>query len=387
MKSYNDIKLFSNFTYYILALLLTPIQISYSHAQQNNCILIDPVSDMASSFPAPDNPTASPDTGQVRRAHQGLYNDQGYCSQETEDQINISYPDMIYGYHAATKEALHNFWTRKNHIRWLNQLPHYILENVPNAHYAQEPTIVLTWPWNNFSIGTRFKHMPEQDHQNSYAITRIDYATQSVVFDLIPKQYAIPEIKHNPQGTRKLFVNIINDFVTRVTQSGKNNVSPYIWGGSSFIKPYKDSAFYKKDGTWQRDGNHNPYSGYDCSEFVMRMAKIAGIDFPWKTSAIIGSSLQPLGSDQQLEDGDIIWVPGHVMIVSSIERNELIESRGYDSGYGCLHRIPLNECFEEVSNYDDLLQKYHNHETIKFKNKSGAVVDKTYTLKLLKLIS
>jgi hypothetical protein len=42
------------------------------------------------------------------------------------------------------------------------------------------------------------------------------------------------------------------------------------------------------------------------------------------------------------------------MIVSSIKNNEIIEVRGYDSGYGCLHRIKLNELLADVSNYDEL---------------------------------
>ncbi len=76
----------------------------------------------------------------------------------------------------------------------------------------------------------------------------------------------------------------------------------------------------------------NQNSGYDCSEFVMRMAKIAGVDFPWKTTTAIERSRRALDSQDLLEEGDLIWVQGHVMVVSNIERNEIIESRGYGSG-------------------------------------------------------
>ena len=74
------------------------------------------------------------------------------------------------------------------------------------------------------------------------------------------------------------------------------------------------------------------------------------------------------------------------MIISSIERNEIIESRGYASGYGCVHRITLDECFEGVAIYDDLLERYYTNQAIKFKDKQGVTTEKIHAFKLLKLI-
>jgi ASC-1-like (ASCH) protein len=73
------------------------------------------------------------------------------------------------------------------------------------------------------------------------------------------------------------------------------------------------------------------------------------------------------------------------MIVSSIKNNEIIEVRGYDSGYGCLHRIKLNELLADVSNYDELLDRYYKNKTITLKDKQGKL-QKKYAFTLLKLI-
>lgn len=113
----------------------------------------------------------------------------------------------------------------------------------------------------------------------------------------------------------------------------------------------------------------------------MRFAQIAGINFPWKTSASIERSLKAMTDTDTLANGDIIWVPGHVMLISDIENNELIEARGYGVGYGCVHRITLNQCFDGIENYEQLLDRYFAKEIIRFRNKQG----EEHICKILKL--
>jgi hypothetical protein len=42
------------------------------------------------------------------------------------------------------------------------------------------------------------------------------------------------------------------------------------------------------------------------------------------------------------------------MIVSDVKKNEVIEVRGYESGYGDLHILPLSQCFSGVKSFADL---------------------------------
>ena len=380
INSYISLKLLPKL---LIALL---VSIANNHLQASFlelAVIKEAIADMSSSFPAANSPAAAPDDKSCRRAHQGLYNEVVNCIEEQEDQIKVSYNDIIYGFDAKTKEVLKTFWIYKKNLVTLKELAEDLLKTIPSANYAEEPTIVLIYPWKSFSIGTRFKRVLQNDSPNAFAIERIDYNTNSIVFDFVPHQNAIPEIKQDSGLARKFFVKIINDLIDKIDQ---NNVIPYVWGGSSFVEPYAESNFYKEDGNWHRDGKNNPYSGYDCSEFVMRMAKIAGIDFPWKTTAAIEKSRRALNDQDLLEEGDLIWVQGHVMIVSNLEQNEIIESRGYTSGYGCVHRATLDSCFDGIANYHDLLNRYYNHQTIKFKDKHGIVSEKEYAFKLLKLI-
>lgn len=392
MKTYVGARLLSKIQSLVILMLTvvnTPVKALFDENKQNEspatAVIKDPIIDMRNSYPAPDNPPASPEDKRCNRAHQGLYNELVNCIEEDGDQIKISFNNIVYGFDNFTKKAENTFWIYKKHIAPLQQLKSELIKAIPNINYAVEPTIVLVYPWKEFSVGTRFKHLPKQDTQNAYAIERIDYISNSILSDLVPMESAILEVKQDSQSARKLFVKIINDLIDRVAQSGQNHVIPYIWGGSSFVEPCIESNFYKQDGTWHRDGKCNPYSGYDCAEFIMRMAQIAGLDFPWKTTAAIERSSRALDKKDQLEEGDLIWIQGHIMIVSNIKHNEIIESRGYSSGYGCVHRSTLDKCFADINTYNDLLERYYNNQTIRFKDKQGTT-KKAEVFKLLKLI-
>lgn len=372
-----------------LFLSAVTIKASQDEIKRNVCyraVIKRPIVDMNNSFPAPKNPAASPDTKGCDRAHQGLFNEMVNCLEEHNDQVKVAIDNIVYGFDINTKNPLNTFWTYKKNIIPTTEINNDLLLTIPNQEYGKEPTVVLTYPWQQFSVGTRFRHIPEYDSSTAYAIARADFQTDRIIFDYVSHEHALPETVQDPKSARTLFVATINNLIDKITENGSELVIPYIWGGSSFVELYSKSDFYKNDGTWQRTEKTSPYSGYDCSEFVMRMAKIAGIEFPWKTSTAIQRSKRELNEYDQLEEGDLIWTPGHVMIVSSIANNELIEARGYSSGYGSVHRATLAESFDAITSYYDLLERYYSKQPIKYKDKQGNVVEKPYELKLLKLI-
>lgn len=383
----------SNLSVFVFVLILAITAMGATRARDNSqrvssktAVIIDPVVDVGIHAVPGCNQPASPESQRCFRAHQGLHNELVSCIEEDDVCVKIACDTIIYGFEQSSKKPLNTFWTAKKHLVLLDDLPSNLLATIPHPMYAQEPTIVLVYPWNSYSVGTRFKHVAEHDTSDAYAIMRAHYQTQSVTIDFVPHESALQEIKQTSSTARKIFVDIVNKLVDRVSLTPHNFVIPYVWGGSSFVCPYKDGAFYQQDGVWQREGLQEPYSGYDCSEFVMRMARIAGLDFPWKTTGAMHEGLKELLPGQTLEEGDLIWTSGHVMIVTNIERNELIHARGYASGYGCVHRTTLSEFFDGVVTYDDLLQHCWSLQPIKIKNKQGVVGANAMVFKILKLV-
>ncbi len=369
-------------------------------------VFIEPVTDMdtvilleetqkqiAVSLPA------CPDTQKCFRAYQALYNELATCVAEQEGYIEVAFDAVVYGFDKNSQKPLNTFWVKKNKVLFLDSISDDKIEQaIPAGEYAGKPTIVLIYPWNVFSAGTRFFHKSEQDKRESYCVRYFDYKKENLVTAYIPKKYALKEMPLQGEYLVRLrFVTLINNLVDMVAESSNNTqIIPYVWGGSSFIQSHQkdESNFYVQDGVWHRHRNkqknkkndNQQYTGYDCSGFIMRMAKIAGVDFPWKTSWAIQEKKKALGRKDILKNGDIIWIPGHVMVVSNIANNELIEARGYGSGFGCIHKIKISEFFDGIDTYQDLLEAYHTKKKIKYKNKNGVVGDKECEFKLLKLI-
>ncbi|MCX5923502.1 MAG: NlpC/P60 family protein [Candidatus Dependentiae bacterium] len=383
-------KIFSNYMMFAFLFLISFTCVTTTQASINSIAVVkNPIIEMSGVFPIPLNQSICGNSNGCHRSHQGLYNELVSIIEEKDGCFKIACNNVVYGYDSESKEKLNSFWVHKKDLVELKKLTDETLQVIPCPKYGQEPTIVLTYPWKTFSAGTRFNHIPEQDTLTAYAIKRVDFTANAILIDFIAHKNALVETKKHMKAARKLFVKNINHLIDRVSSTNKkgmNNVIPYVWGGSSFTIPYQDSNFYLADGSWQRTGKNDPYSGYDCSEFVMRMAQIAGIEFPWKTTKVMEESKRALAKNEPLENGDLIWISGHVMIVSNIKRNEIIEARGYKSGYGRIHRLTLTEIFDGIKTYDDLLKKYHLGQAIQLKDKQGITVEKEYPFKLLKLL-
>jgi len=317
------------------------------------------------------------------RSHQGLYNEMVTCLEEKNDFIKIIFPSIKYNFDKTPSF----FWTKKTNIIPLHKIKQKkILQTIPHHIYGEQPTITLILPWKKFSVGTRFKHIPENDTNNNYGIIRSHYTKNKILYDFIPQTHAIKEIQQNTQKSRELFVYIINNLIDTVDTNHPGQVIPYVWGGSSFIHTYAEKNFHQKNNDlWYRPEHHQIHTGYDCSEFVMRMAQIAGLNFPWKTTDMIQKAKKRLTKHDQLKNGDLIWFQGHIMIVSNINNNEVIEARGYPSGYGRIHKIKLHDLFENIETYDDLLHYYYTKKSINLKNSDGKLLKKISSFQLLKL--
>lgn len=350
-------------------------------------IVIDPVIEMNNSFPAPpqNSPISLGDISKnCHRAYQGLYNEIFDILEEHEKFVKLHSEKIKYN--NATDEKLNSFWAYKENIIRIDELDDLLKESIPHPVYGHEQTIVLTYPWENFSVGTRFKRYQNYDTSTHYGILWTNFEKKIVKIDRISRKNAIEEIQQDNDKKRKLFIEIINNLVDRVSNNNNNEVIAYVWGGNSFVSPYIDSKSYQENGLWHRIGKNNPYTGYDCSGLIMRMAQIAGLDFPWKTTSVMEKMLKKLTPGDKLENGDLIWIQGHVIIISNIEKNEIIEARGYKSGHGHVQKTTLEQAFENITNYIDLIADYYAEKPIRFKNKKGEFYLEA-NFKLLKLIS
>lgn len=352
------------------------------------------------------------------RIHQLLFNEVVEVVQEKGAEILVKIPNA---YHLYQKEnssqkipdinlaqnqknpPLNSFWTLKKNVLPLNSIAKQKndLNKIPESlsfnskHVDHKNVVTLSMPFTepksqiSYSAGTRFvKILDESDQATIKAYAFDAYNNHFKTID-IPSQLCIQHAKTNKDKIKQ-FVALIKQWAN--LDSG---YIPYVWGGSSFIHTSQqeskeislcmnkvNTSFFALE-----DFDFVPKAGLDCSGIINRAAQICGIPFYLRLSSSIATMLEELKHDEKLEDGDIIWKPFHVFIVSDIEKNLILESRGHGNGEGRVLEVPLHKVFKDIFTYGELVQAFHNKSTIYRLDKDGNILQEVREFKLLKLAS
>jgi cell wall-associated NlpC family hydrolase len=171
---------------------------------------------------------------------------------------------------------------------------------------------------------------------------------------------------------------------------------PYIWGGCSLTETLRTGRFRKItikrndklcDAYQQTEIKEQPQSGLDCTGLIMRAAQTSGLPYYYKNSTTIAHYLKPITSLENIQEGDLIWIPGHIMAISDLKRNMIIEARHYNDGYGKIHEIKLNHLFKDIQTFADLYNAIAHHQPLLRLNREGKVSKTIMHAKILSLDS
>lgn len=333
------------------------------------------------------------------RLHQLLFNETVEILDKNGSEICIKITNCFYN--SKNNQSYNDtYWTHKDSILSLNdikgespKIPNPIRYN--NISDNNSSVIVLKYPWKSstigltFSAGTRFL-LSHTDENRYYYVWIYNHTKQKNEIMAIPNSYAIQE---NPYQSHE---EKIDSFVALLKEWTKNNNDfiPYVWGGCSFtyrtniIFKLKKKSYYKKQYSYyKRKKDPHIKTGFDCSGLILRAAQICSIPYFFKNTTTIKNNLKAIQNFNQLKNGDIIWIPGHVMIISDIQKNLLIEARSYQQGYGIVHEIELNKVFKDVHTFKDLFRIFKNNKTLIRIDKDGNEKEVFTTIALLSLQS
>ena len=163
----------------------------------------------------------------------------------------------------------------------------------------------------------------------------------------------------------------------------------YVFGGMSFTKltdsnNVVESLVYNTNPIqcWQIEHDAaRQKTGFDCSGMLLRAAHIAGMPYFFKNSISVKRGLKKLTEHDQLQVGDLIWTPGHIMVVACLAPALIIEAVGYAKGYGKVQMVPLEKRFKDITTWHDLLGYYFTHKMPVELNNNGTVYSqKTHVL-------
>lgn len=340
------------------------------------------------------------------RIHQLLLHETVEIVSEDGDEVCIIIPQLFFITHDLHKpQAM--YWTLKKNLISLEKLSKNLsnTHKIPHSPSYKHPheinkaphEVALIKPFfdpithQTLSAGTRFVLDTSKELEQHAAVFVYDPKVSGFKTSFIPRDRLICLQARSASHAISCFVNILKQWAHCHT-----GPIPYVWGGSSFTHccnhSFKEVKKRLASGTrisvYERpECPERPMSGFDCAGIISRAAQLCGIPYYFKNTYTLAHYLKSLSIDQHLQEGDLIWIPGHVMMVSDLKNNTIIEARGYSSNYGIVHEIALEKMFKDIKTYHDLIKAYHHQKPLTRLNKEGQEVEEIKRYKLLKLNS
>ncbi|MEX0849823.1 MAG: hypothetical protein WD055_06335 [Candidatus Dependentiae bacterium] len=381
----------------IMILIYCVMHISHVHAQKG--FAVSPVADLVghsltkSDISYDNLPVASINLAACPRMHQLLYNETIDIIKETEHEYYVEIPHIFFVTKSNNKPHC-SYWIKKKHIVPLDSIKkneqQYIPEPIDfrNNKKSNQKIITLIKPLFckrmnvTFSVGTRF--VLSKRHDNHYIAYAYNPKQKKFIHLHIPISNALSTQNHTKEQALHTYRILLKNW------ANMSGYTPYVWGGCSLTTQNKTDTFSLQSKTKNyviKDDTKIYKHGFDCAGLIARAAQTAGIPYYYKNTTTLAHYLKPIQQKNAMHDGDLIWIPGHVMAIGSLTNNTVIEARHYSHGYGKLHEIPLQEIFKGIKTFDQLFDAVNKKQILQRLNKDGSVVQKIYDTKLLSMAS
>ncbi len=348
------------------------------------------------------------------RIHQLIFNQQVTVHETTAQEALVEVSSVFYT--VGSSPVKHTrYWMRKKDLHPLHALAQNDLDKLPNnithmpekmaspthkvevktTAHRQDPSpkqtntnaesiiITLKAPFTDpvtkqiYSAGTQFVcNKNKKIWHRKHEVWVLDTRSKQFKKTYIPHKLVLAGQKRLPEQRIKQFVQLLREWTQQ-----RDGFIPYVWGGCSFVSTQNASfktvhtSINAQPATYFAFNNDTsaPKTGMDCANMIVRAAQICGIPFYYKNTATIKRYLHPLKKNQHLQNGDLIIINGHVMVVASVANNTFIEACSYFTGYGKLHEQALHKAFRGIRTYNDLIAVHHAKKRVARLNKAGVV--------------
>jgi hypothetical protein len=354
---------------------------------------------------------ADKDLRDGKRAHQLLFNER-VTIEKIDEQSGKAWIKIPYLYFCTydskrdNLQKINSYWVPLHALKVLHDnddispFPKpisYEKRHIPDE--TKEPSIAtLCIPWRDtktniaYSAGTRFvrtDYPAKSESDSLISLSCFHPKTNRSTIIKIPRTHCIIDSDKQPREQQIAhFVTLLKEWANHST-----GIIPYVWGGCSFIERYPNEQFtaVADDASghfiYQSMIHQNPKSGFDCSGLISRAAQIVGLPYYAKNTRTIRLILDPLGADDAIRNGDIIWIEGHVFIISDKDNNKLIEASSYRNGTGRVHEITLSAIFEGINTFEQLKKIHLDQTPVPRINTRTKDVTKPVVVSILKLES
>lgn len=296
------------------------------------------------------------------------------------------------------------YWTHKSNLLFFSELdPAKISEDIFPLPLAPDhperlidfSVVVLIASWRDeetkllYSPGTRFVRSPKEDTENEWGVRFYQPGTRARIRTTqIPKSQATLCDKFSPQKQQMEFVQLLRAWA----HPAGGGFIPYVWGGMSMGTSLEKDCINKETrapyGTvYTRAGMKHSNIGFDCSGLILRAAQVARIPFYYRNTTTIASHLAVLKPHTKLEVGDLIMHPGHILVVTDLEKNLMVHAKGYGLGYAKVEEVEIGKYFEGVQTFDQLYKLGQQKVLIPILDAQGNRSDKSATIRFYRFSS
>lgn len=337
------------------------------------------------------------------RLHQLLYNEIVTIEEEKGAEVRIKISSAFYELKPDGVPQT-SYWTLKKNLLPLEDLvtlgvsiasiPQPLNFNPTKIISNPQRIVALLQPHHDprtqtiYSAGTRFVRTEKNTKTNEIEVFAFNRHLRTPLTISLPINKCI-ETNNNRSWDerREIFLKLLHSWAHQ-----QNGYIPYVWGGCSFTthenEPHFISLPSAKGATLFVPRTQKKLcSGFDCAGLIARAAQLAGIPYYYKNTATIANHLKEISHPSEIQAGDLIWFPGHVIVISDISNNSIIEARAYGQGYGKIHELPINAVFKNIETLNQLLSQARQKKMIYRLQKDGNVAHSISTLKILKLSS
>ncbi len=332
--------------------------------------------------------------GACPRLHQLLFNERVNIIKKQGNDVQVEVPSLFF--QTSPKGAkINRYWSDARYflpVKTANRYKRWVPDPIDfhNASSVRQDVYTLTRPFyycptdRTYSAGTRFV-------MDGDTIRIFDPSKRSVHFASIPTTYGvIPSKISTRQQKQDFFVRLLKQWV-----HNPHGKIPYVWGGCSNNFQYPALNYGVKEhqhkGTVHSnfclEGNYPAIdSGFDCTGLILRAAQIAQLPYFFKNTTTVGFNLKQLKHQERIENGDLILLPGHIIAISDVDNNLVIEARSKRDGYGFIQEVPLNEVFRCVNTYADLRKAYQSQTKLNRLDADGKVISQI-PIRIMKMSS
>lgn len=353
---------------FLTKIFLQPILLTgCNHQSSHQIVIINKlVTDMFEKIPDffdINTVGAAPAKQMCPRDHQGIYNESFCLILDDKKFFNV----ISHRIKNSRNKEVH-FKIKKDDGIIINQ-GNMLSKAIPafnqNAHI-----ITLLFPWRGYSIGTQFVAQNFKKTDESHSIIIPDFQNNTTKEDIIPNSMTTESLKN--EDPKSKFAECMKEIIAKTVILSRYTI-PYVWGGTSFITNHNDPPFFLNpdDGNWHLDriDKDLPYSGFDCSGLIWRVLNMLGqINHPWRNTYEMAAKLKPVDLCSKLQNGDLLWFPGHIAVITNKDKGKIIEARGYSSGYGKVQKITLKEYFATINQDAQKIEPISDFATL-FRNK------------------